>query len=348
MCPRLPVAAGVALGLHLFVASPFCLAAPARIRLSRPANGNALVRELTARAAGEAVAAGFSVDLEEQSTSTATNFPQAEPPPGDTPPVATIVIGAGADDPQDGRIEVTVHQQVIYRATVRHEEVTPAAGGRILAAAAVRAVAALQTAILDQRSPKPIEPVLPAAAPPLRAEVSGLPRAARRIAVGVAASLLQSLQGIPPAFVPTAQFSYYATHHLAAGLRLMGLGTSAATKAPAGSARVRQTLAMADLSIRFRPGNRIHPVLMGGAGAYVMSVEGTGTSPYLGRTDRAWYLATDAGVGVIVDVTARVSVALESHTLWVWPQPMVQIESVDAGRAGRPSLTHSLGLMVWL
>ena len=92
---------------------------------------------------------------------------------------------------------------------------------------------------------------------------------------------------------------------------------------------------MGEVTIRSRPNKRIHPVLVAGAGVFQMSMQGTGTAPYVGRSDRSWHLATDLGVGVVLDLTAHLSLAVESHTLWLWPQPMVQIQSVDTGRAGR-------------
>jgi len=344
MCPRLPIAAGVALGL--LIAPSFTVAAATHIRLSRPVQGGALVRELTARAAGEAVAAGFSVELQAQPSS---ELAPADLVPAEAPPAA-ILIGPSGDDHEDGVIEVTVDGRQVYRATVRRQEVTPADGARILAAAAVSAVNALQAALLERRPPPaPAATASPAAAVSApRVAMRAAPPAEPRLGIGVGAGVLQSLQGITPALVPTVRLSYRATGRLQAGLRLMALGTWSSATAPAGSARVRQTLALCDFTFRLGPARRFQPVVMAGGGLYHLSLEGTGTPPYVGRSVGSWHLGTDVGLGLTIGVTARVSITLESHAVWLWPQPSVRIESVEVGRAGRPSLTHGLGLLVWL
>ena len=356
------IAAGIAWVAGALVLPTASFAVPARVALFRPADDSGLVRELTARTAGEVVAAGFSVDLQDLSV---------EAPPADGVAVASIVISAVGSDLGDGQIDITIDRQLIYQAIIRRNQIAAADGGRVLAAAAVRAVAVLQTSLGERGShqsappaksamiaprtpPSPSSQSPETSSPSRPSETSWLgvqsrPRAGpARLGLGVAVSVLQSLDGIDPTVAPTARISYRATPMVSGGLRLTGLGTSASATAPAGSAQITQDLALADVSLALRPAGRLHPLLRAGAGVYHMGLQGSGTSPFVGRTDRLWGAAAAIGAGVVIDLGARLSLVIESDTLWVWPQPAVQIESVGAGRAGRPSLTYTLGLMVWL
>jgi hypothetical protein len=390
MCARVRVAAGVTLVAGMLVMSSASRAAPARVKLFRPIHESELVRELTARTAGEVVAAGFSVELQELSSAPpagpnplvdrssvdrplvdapSADTPSADPPSGDTPSVASIVISAVGSNLEDGQIDIAIGRQMIYRVVIRQNQVATKDGGRVLAAAAVRAVAILQTS-LSERGHRKLSQSASAAPTPQPAPPSHSAEAAEpsqplppstwlgtqfvprtgsaRLGIGVAVSVLQSLDGIAPTLAPTARISYRVTPLVSGGVRLTGLGTSSSATASAGSARIRQELALADVMVAFRPAGRLHPVLMSGAGVYRMSLQGSGTFPFVGRADRLWGAAAALGAGLTLDVGARISMALESHTLWVWPQPQVNIDSAGAGRAGRPSLSHSLGLIVWL
>jgi hypothetical protein len=334
---RSRAAVGIAFGLCLL--SQPSSATTVRIRLVRPPNGDALVRELTARTAGELVAAGFSVELQDLPT---VEDPIHQPTEG-APVAASILI--------DDRVEITVGGQVVYRAAIARDQIAADDGGRVLAAAAVRAVAALQTALADQQTP---------AAPPAPAMASGgtastltgvsveATPAARRIGLGIGASVLYAGSWIGPIFAPVARLSYQVAPRLTLGLRLSVLGTEPTVTAAAGSGRVGQDLALADVLIAFRPGRRIHPLLVGGAGLYHVVLDGTGVSPYVGQTDSLWAAAASVGAGLSIDLTRRVSAAFECETLWAWPEPSVAIGGVDAGRMGRPSLVNSLGLVVSL
>jgi hypothetical protein len=257
---------------------------------------------------------------------------------------ATISIDGLADR---GLIEITVGGRVIYHATVGWAELAGEDGGRVLAAAAVHAVAALQTA-LSERPPSSRSPN--ATPPPGSVESIATRAAPREFRVGLtlAGLLLHGVGGIGPTFAPVARLSYRATPLVAWGLRVSALGSQATMSALAGSARVRQDLAIAEVLFRFRSTRRLHPVLLGGVGLYHLALEGTGVPPYVGTRDAFWTVAASAGAGLWVDITARVSATAESQTLWVWPEPAVKIDVVDAGRAGRPSFTHSIGLVVWL
>ena len=79
-----------------------------------------------------------------------------------------------------------------------------------------------------------------------------------------------------------------------------------------------------------------------------MSMAGSGAAPFVGRSDAAWGGAAAGGVGLSLDVSARATIGLESQAMWVWPEARVLIDTADVGRAGRPSLSHMLGLRLWL
>jgi hypothetical protein len=344
---RLRVAIATALALLLM--ARVGAAATARIRLLRPADRpldpaasfDGLVRELTARTAGELVAAGFSVELRDLLI---VDTSISQEPTRDVPVDATILI----DHLVDGAlIEITAGGRVVYRVTVSRAELGGDDGGRVLAAAAVHAVAALQTALSERpssvksadaaRTPRAVDSI----------EARAAPRAPR-VGVALAGLVLHGIGGIGASFAPSARLSYRATPFVALGLHVSALGSRPTMTALAGTARVRQDLAIGEALLRWRPYGRVHPVLIGGVGLYHLALEGAGMAPYVGVNDSFSTVATSLGAGLWIDITARVSATIESQTLWVWPEPAVKIDVADAGRAGRPSFTHSLGLLVWL
>lgn len=349
MCVRLRLAIGIAFVSFLVPQGSF--AAALRIRLLRPAHASALVRELTARTAGELVATGFSVELQDLQS---VDGLISEAPEG-APVVAAILIDATDEEALRGSpsalIETTLGGRVIYHATVGLGQIGGEERARVLSAAAVRAVASLQAALTDRPAlaTPDIASTAPAVAVPIAADKS--PRRPR-FGLGVAGSMSQSLAGIRPIFAPVVRLSYrftsLATSLVAVGLRLSTLGTQATATSSAGSAQVGQDLAMADVLLGWRPSKRLHPMVVGGFGLYHMTIDGTGASPYVGRTDSLWAAAASVGAGLSVDITPRLSAVLEIQTLWVWPEPAVMIDVVNAGRIGRPCFVNSLGLVVSL
>jgi hypothetical protein len=343
MSLRLRVAIGTALALLLI--ARVGAAATTRIRLLRPVDRgvstDGWVRELTARTAGELVAAGFSVELRDLLTVDSVIIPE---PSREVPVDATILIDRLADG---ALIEITTGGRVVYHATVSRAELTGDDGGRVLAAAAVHAVAALQTALSERPSFAKSAGAVPTPASVESIAVRTAPSGSR-VGLALAGLVLHGIGGIGASFAPSARLSYRATPFVALGLHVSALGSRATMTALAGSARVRQDLASGEALLRWRPSGRVHPILIGGVGLYHLALEGSGMAPYVGVSDSFWTVAASAGAGLWVDITARVSATVESQTLWVWPEPAVKIDVADAGRAGRPSFTHSLGLMVRL
>src|SRR6266700_4302627 len=248
MCVRLRFVVGIAFVTFLVPQASF--AAALRIRVLRPSHASALVRELTARTAGELVATGFSVELQDLQS---IDGLIGEAPEG-APVVAAILIDAVDEGSLRGSpsalIETTLRGRVIYHATVGVGQIGGEERGRVLSAAAVRAVSTLQAALTDRpalATPN-IATTPPHVAVPIAADKTpGRPR----FGLGVAGSMSPSLAGIGPIFAPVVRLSYHftslATALVAAGLRLSALGTQATATALAGSAQVGQDLAMADL-----------------------------------------------------------------------------------------------------
>src|SRR6266700_1333237 len=142
MCVRLRLAIGTA--FVAFLAPQASFAAALRVRLLRPSHASALVRELTARTAGELVATGFSVELQDLQS---IDGLIGEAPEG-APVVAAILIDAVDEGSLRGSpsalIETTLRGRVIYHATVGVGQIGGEERGRVLSAAAVRAVSPLQ------------------------------------------------------------------------------------------------------------------------------------------------------------------------------------------------------------
>lgn len=371
MCSRWRAVAGIVLAACLEAHDAWGMTA--RITLARASDGDDLVRELTARTAGEVVAAGFSVELREEVAARGGE---------DAGSVATIFVGlvgatawrggglAGGERmgegnelgvAPDGLIEITVEHDVVYRAIVSRADVAATDGGRTLSAAAVRAVAALQTALQElqvqtqqgQNGSRPraraaTGKVVPADVASSSSWADTLPFPSRRWGLALAASMTHSPPGLGPTYAPMLRASYAFTPAIAAAMRIVAAGSSTLDSAAAGSARVRQDYAGADVLIDLRPGRRLHPVVMGGVGVVHLNLQGAGVAPYLGRNESFWGVAADTGLALFIDITPRLSAIMESHAVWSWPRAAIDIDTTEVGSSGRPALVHGVGLVVWL
>src|SRR5882724_1312543 len=201
---RIWLMVAAALTPPLVVGPRIAIAAPFHVTMLRSPNAGPLVRELTARAAGELVAAGFSVDV--------VDLPSAEAG-GDattaSSATAAMTIRPADHDAGDALMAISVGSRQIYRAIVTRADVDVADGGRVLAAAAVHAVAALQAALVAT------VPRASASAGPETPAVTAVPQprsprldAWRGLGAGVGLSLLQSLQGVAPTLSPLIRLSY--------------------------------------------------------------------------------------------------------------------------------------------
>jgi hypothetical protein len=349
----LAIAAAAALVAFLLGCPRAGAEAPHRVLLLWSAQGGGLARELRARAAGEAVAAGFSVDPLEIDTDpdralsarisldeTDTTFPS----------IAVLSVG------DDAIVEVRLGLRLVYRSIVSRAAAAEMESERLLAATAVRAVAALQAA-----SPESTHVGPPAVAVPRPGRAGGAQSTTEisevwspdatgghRLSLTAGGSVLQTPGSLGPVLLPSLRAGYRMSKGFEIDLRLAGLGTSSSRAATAGSVRISQGYLLLGATFAFRRGARLVPLVGVGAGAYTLAFEGNGSVPYVGKTDRFWGIAASAGAALRADLHPRLSAILQLDVLWVWPQPVVYLGPSEVGRAGGPALSYGAGVMVWL
>jgi hypothetical protein len=356
----LAIAATAALVVFLLGSPRAGAQPPRRVLLLWSAQGGALARELRARAAGEAVAAGFSVDpVEIDMDPDRTLAARISLDETDTTFPSIAVLSSG----DDAIVEVRLGRRLVHRSIVSRAAAAEMESERLLAATAVRAVAALQAASLESShvGPPAVAPTrsIPAPRPGLAGEVRAttetspdisIPDAGghRRLSLTVGGAVLQTPGSLGPVLLPSLRAGYGMLKGFGIDLRLAGLGTSTSRAATAGSVRITQGYLLLGGTLAFRRGARLVPLIGVGAGAYTLAFEGNGSAPYIGKSERFWGLAASTGAALRVDLHPRLSAIVQLDVLWVWPQPVVYLGPSEVGRAGGPALSYGAGVMVWL
>jgi hypothetical protein len=160
--------------------------------------------------------------------------------------------------------------------------------------------------------------------------------------------ILHSIEGPPPAVMPTGRIRLRLTTWLHARVSVTGLGSRPRVETTYGSATIAQNLVLFELAAVFRGDKRVRPILGLGAGALNVSVMGAGPSSYESREPQRWSAAFDAGVGASFAIHRRAALATEMHALLAAPHPFVRFLDMTAGTIGYPSLLLTLTLQVTL
>ena len=326
------------------------LAEPARSRVAivRTASNDKLLKEATTRLRAELVDAGFDVVEVDQTP----GDPRAGVEEGDGAAAgfATVSMnraGAGA------AADIWISDHVTGKTVVRRLQV----GGAPNAAAvlAIRAMELLRASLLEVAAPdhttsSPRE----APADVVKWVTPGLPKAERverqpfqGSALGVGALALHGLQGVGLAFGPTLRFSHSIYGPSFGRLTLAGPLVGPELSEPGGTATVRQEFASLDFGVT----TRAHPIgAFGfiGLGAFHLQATGSAAAPYRSMSQGVWSFLTSAGGGAVARASDSVAFTAEFMALLLFPQPIVVIDGQDAGKAGAPSLSFSLNLLVGL
>jgi hypothetical protein len=262
----------------------------------------------------------------------------------------TLVVLFG--DPETGRAELCVVRRSGERVAIRRAVVVeePARMPEILSAHTLELMRAtalelsLSLSIDSQRAPRghPPPPTPPTNAP------AAPPPESSAVAVDFGLGILHSIEGPPPAVLPTGRIRLRLTPWLHARVSVMGLGSRPRVETTYGSATLAQSLVLFELAAVFRGGKRIRPLLGLGAGALNVSVMGVGPPPYESREPQRWSAAFDAGVGASLAIHRRAALATELHALLAAPHPFVRFLDMTAGTIGYPSLLLTLTLQVTL
>jgi hypothetical protein len=176
-------------------------------------------------------------------------------------------------------------------------------------------------------------------------------RPLRDFAKGISAELLPlaliPTGGIPASFLPTVRVATGIRGPWLARVSLGGNILGVQINAAAGSATIREELAIADIALA--PVNRTGvwvPVFSLGVGALHLRAEGRAVPPFESRVADAWAFAAEAGVGLAVHLVDPLALVGEARAAIVAPRPVVQIGNEEAANTGFALIRVGGGL--WL
>jgi hypothetical protein len=89
----------------------------------------------------------------------------------------------------------------------------------------------------------------------------------------------------------------------------------------------------------------VQPIVSVGAGVYRARVTGVGAPNFDGSRSDTWSALAVIGAGLIVPVVSRVALVADAQVGVTWPDNLIRLNFVDAGRLGRPSLLASAGAL---
>lgn len=199
----------------------------------------------------------------------------------------------------------------------------------------------------------------PAPAPPPRDVVTPPPPPA--FAPPAPGPRLQAQAGVALALEPDARLqSFLPLVRVSLGARLSALcacaggvrvgagafGTALRLEDDGGSARVTQTLLLADLVLELWPDAALRPFAALGGGVDRRRVEGRAGTGFIARTEDALSPLGSAGLGLVADTFGPLALSLESQALIAARPARVQIADSLAATLGRPSFLISLGLVL--
>jgi hypothetical protein len=164
------------------------------------------------------------------------------------------------------------------------------------------------------------------------------------VAVQAAFGMLYSFGEIGPVWTPILALSYGTAEGIGARASIGGLGSSAIVETAEGTGRIEQQFATLEGFFMSRWQGSVQLFASAAVGAYRVQVEGTGVSPYRGKTGDGWSLLTGAGIGVAAEVYPHIALIVEGGGYWAWPPNVVRVANTDAGRRYWPLLLARTGI----
>jgi hypothetical protein len=217
---------------------------------------------------------------------------------------------------------------------------------------AIRAIEVLRSSFLEidlaaRRKQNESAPKAPAARASL--EEAGAPSShPESFGVELGAAALTSLDGVGMAFLPVVRFDWAARSWLLVQVALAGMGSRPTVTKVESRARVAQQYGVLRACYRFRPDQRLHPILALSAGALRTSVEGQTDSPKQAHTADQWSLLLDGSLGVGLRLHGRYHLTLAAHVQVAQPYVAIHFTDEVVASSGRPNLLLTLALGAWL
>lgn len=216
---------------------------------------------------------------------------------------------------------------------------------------AVEAVEVLRANLAELSVTRTEEPLTEVPAP---APVSPAPQSQHhgsRVSASLhaGAGLLQGFHGLGPVWTPLVRVGVSVPPELLRApltLDVLGVaafyGARARLETPAGSARVRQSLAALELWGRFAPRAAAEPFVSLSGGAYRTEVEGSAADPALENSENTWSLATGIGTGIWAEPAPGLAVIMNAELLVAWARTIVEVADQEVATAGAPMLLVSV------
>jgi hypothetical protein len=340
--------ASVSIGV---LASLVCLAASSRadpryrVVLLKPPVTDDVTSDAMARVHGELTAAGFEVSVLAQDPALDVRS-ALETVARELEPIAAfaIVRAAGGNTAEIWVCDRMAGKSVIQ--SVRLDAAGPPGEPSRSVVLAVQAVELLKASLAQywlasMRRSQPARQI-PSAREPVPAAF-----AITGVAVEAGVGWMDSVGAVSAVWQPVVRASYGGTRGWAVRVTARGLGTDAAVQTPEGSAVIRQEIGAIEIVRAFRAGRRFQLVASIGAGAYHARVTGTGTGAqsHTDHVTSTWSALALAGAGIVVPIAAHVSFSADAQFGVTWPENLIRIVGVDAGRTGRPALLTSAGVL---
>jgi hypothetical protein len=321
---------------------------PSRVAVVRSAASDRLLRDAGTRLRAELLSAGFEVIEVDSAPGDARGGVESAADSGGS--FATIALdraGSGA------YADIWISDHVTGKTLVRRLEVGDA--GNAATVLAIRALELLRASLLELATPRPpaqsevrapgdvlewMQPALPQPAFDLRGPFAGT-------ALGVSVLGLHGTRGLGLALGPSLRISQGFADHWFARLSLTGPLFGPEPHTAHGRASVRQEFAALDLGLA-SSASSFGAFCSLGAGAFHLRAVGAAEAPYRPTTDDVVSFLTNVGMGVMARLGARTLATLELGLAWMVPYPVVVIAGADAGKAGQPSVSLALGVVVGL
>jgi hypothetical protein len=338
----------------LAVAVPFVLWAAAaqaelsyRVVLLRPPSTDEVTSDALARVRGELTAAGFEVSMLDQDPALGVRT-ALETVGRELDPIAAFAIVRAATA---NTAEIWVCDRMAGKSVIQSVRLdaagTPGESTSPSAVLAVQAVELLKASLAQywlasaRRASRPPEETGtgdPVAAPPASDVTAG-------IGITAAVGLLDNVGAIGPVWQPVVRVSYGGAGGWAGRITVAGLGTGAELREPDGSAQIRQAVGLLELLRSFRAGTRAQPFVSVGAGAHRLGVVGVaGGANFDGSSRDVWSALAVAGGGIVVPVVSRIAFIVDAQVGLTFPEYVIRLNGVEAGRTGWPSLFASAGV----
>jgi hypothetical protein len=344
----------LALGL---LGRPALAAEQSRVALVRASGDDALLAEAITRLQAELGALGFEVVLVDP-TAGGDARASVEAAHLTPPPIATLALShegtsAGAD--------VWVADGLTAKTSVRRIDVRDVSHERAPSVLAVRAVELLRASLLEAARPAAekeahrnvMETGAPEPTPPLPQDVERFVDAGResdsdrwhptkkRVRAELGVALLTSLSGSSPAFGPMLRVGY-GSDRLSGRIGVVAPAFGAEVQGTAGSASIRQELALFELVTTLPPASRFLAVLSAGAGVHHAKIDGSANAPYTSDSGDSWGAVAALGAGVGLRLGDRAGLLLDVQALFRAPALAVQVGD-QTFRSRTPELGTALG-----